>query len=218
MASQAKQVFYVIDPSNISGKWSTVLPGKHIPISDEILDIPSTPSYTTQVPTSYDEVDGDVVHAIQIDYKEEKDLNRTLAEEFRRNQSEILRNQNTRSSMNHERQEVRILIRNQHEIIRNQNARASMNHDRRGAGVEVSFNRRAENARRVIKELPVLKTFKGDDGTANCPICMEEFKKGELIQPFGLCAHEFHSSCLNSWLHGGKTTCPICRQDLLSNV
>lgn len=47
---------------------------------------------------------------------------------------------------------------------------------------------------------------------------MEEFKKGELIQPFGLCAHEFHSSCLNSWLHGGKTTCPVCRQNLLTIV
>ena len=41
------------------------------PLSDESLDIPSTPSYTTQVPTSYDEVDGDVVHAIRIDHEED---------------------------------------------------------------------------------------------------------------------------------------------------
>lgn len=147
-----------------------------------------------------------------------KDLNETPSEESSRNQSETSRNQNVRSSMNHERQEARVLIRNQREIIRSQNAQASMHHDRRGAGIEILFSRRAENARRAIKELPVLKTFKGDDGTASCSICMEEFKKGELIQPFGSCAHEFHSSCLNSWLHGGKTTCPICRQDLLSNV
>ena len=70
MASQAKQVFYVTDPSDISGKWSIVLQGKHIPLSDESLDIPSTPSYTTQVPTSYDEVDGDAVRAIRIDHEE----------------------------------------------------------------------------------------------------------------------------------------------------
>lgn len=108
-------------------------------------------------------------------------------------------------------------IINQPEITRNQNVRASMNHERRGAGVHVSFDRRAEIVRRTIKVLPLLKIFKGDQ-SANCPICMEEFKKGELIQPFGLCAHEFHSSCLNSWLHGGKTTCPVCRQNLLTIV
>ena len=70
MASQAKQVFYVTDPSDISGKWSIVLQRKHIPLSDESLDIPSTPTYTKQVPTSYDEVDGDDVHAIRIDHQE----------------------------------------------------------------------------------------------------------------------------------------------------
>ncbi|CAL5213108.1 unnamed protein product [Lathyrus oleraceus] len=103
---------------------------------------------------------------------------------------------------------------NQSETMRDQNVRASMNHDRPGAGDEVSFDRRAKNVRRTIKVLPLLKTFKGNR-SANCPICMEEFKEGELIQPFGFCAHEFHSSCLNSWLLGGKTTCPICRQKLL---
>ncbi|CAK8570711.1 unnamed protein product [Lathyrus sativus] len=70
VASQANQVFYATDPSDISEKWSIILQRKHIPLSDESLDIPSTPSYTTQVTTSYGEVDGDVVHAIRIDHEE----------------------------------------------------------------------------------------------------------------------------------------------------
>lgn len=107
--------------------------------------------------------------------------------------------------------------RNESEFIRNQSVRASMNHDRRHARVDMSFDTRAEIARRAIRVLPPFKTFKGDQITY-CPICKEEFKKGELIQPFSLCAHEFHSSCLNSWLFGGKTTCPICRQNLSTVV
>lgn len=46
---------------------------------------------------------------------------------------------------------------------------------------------------------------------AECAICLEEFKDGELVQPFPRCEHEFHASCINSWLRGGKTTCPTCR-------
>lgn len=67
MATQAKQVFYVIGPSD--KRWLIVLQLKHIPHSDEnhdlSFDIPSTLSYTTQMPTSYEEVDGDAMHDIR---------------------------------------------------------------------------------------------------------------------------------------------------------
>jgi len=66
----------------------------------------------------------------------------------------------------------------------------------------------------AMRSLPPVKSFDGDQNK-DCPICMEEFEKGELIQSFGVCAHEFHTPCLNSWLLGGKTTCPVCRHDLL---
>jgi hypothetical protein len=66
----------------------------------------------------------------------------------------------------------------------------------------------------IIRSLPPVKSFQ-DEKNMDCPICMEEFKKGELIQPFRVCNHQFHVSCLFSWLHNqGKTTCPVCRQDL----
>jgi hypothetical protein len=66
----------------------------------------------------------------------------------------------------------------------------------------------------IIRSLAPVKSFH-DDENMDCPICMEEFKKGELIQPFGICNHKFHISCIFLWLDSeGKTTCPICRQDL----
>jgi hypothetical protein len=66
----------------------------------------------------------------------------------------------------------------------------------------------------IIRSLPPVRSF-CDDENMDCPICMEAFKKGELIQPFGICNHKFHISCLFLWLgNEGKTTCPICRKNL----
>lgn len=82
--------------------------------------------------------------------------------------------------------------------------------------INMSFGTIAEIARCAIRALPPVKSFDGDKNT-DCPICVDEFTKGEMIQSFGVCGHEFHTACLNSWLLGGKTTCPVCRHDLLSN-
>ncbi|PNY14807.1 RING-H2 finger protein ATL22 [Trifolium pratense] len=81
--------------------------------------------------------------------------------------------------------------------------------------VNMSFNTISEITRLAMRALPPVKNFGGED--MQCPICLEELKAGELVQPFVVCAHEFHTSCLNSWLRGGGTTCPVCRHDLLSN-
>ncbi|TKY70094.1 Receptor-likey region, transmembrane domain- and RING domain-containing protein 2 [Spatholobus suberectus] len=80
-----------------------------------------------------------------------------------------------------------------------------------------SFAPRAYFARLAMRTLPPVICFRAGETTgsnSDCPICMEEFKNGELIQPFGVCVHEFHSACVNSWLLGGKTTCPVCRKEL----
>lgn len=82
------------------------------------------------------------------------------------------------------------------------------------AQVNMSFDTMAEIGGMAIRALPSVKSFDGDE-TMECPICMDEFQKGELIQSFGACAHDFHISCLNSWLLGGKSTCPVCRLDLI---
>jgi len=71
--------------------------------------------------------------------------------------------------------------------------------------------------RLAIKALPPAVSFGEDqtkDSHCDCPICLEEFKHGDFIQPFGVCAHQFHSSCLKSWLLSQKTSCPLCRVEL----
>jgi len=89
-----------------------------------------------------------------------------------------------------------------------------MEHHSREVRVDMPLDTRADIARWAIRALPPVKTFNGEQAS-DCPICKEEYKKGELIQPFTRCAHELHSSCLNTWLFGGKSTCPVCRQYLV---
>ncbi|KAK7331684.1 hypothetical protein VNO80_28421 [Phaseolus coccineus] len=81
-----------------------------------------------------------------------------------------------------------------------------------------SFTPRTTHTYRLaIKALPPAICF-GEDQTkesqSDCSICLEEFKNGDFIQPFGVCLHEFHSSCLKSWLLSQKTSCPLCREEL----
>jgi hypothetical protein len=98
-----------------------------------------------------------------------------------------------------------------------QNSRPIALHEERVHSI--SNNHRFETVKEItrwtiVRSLPPVKSFQ-DEKNMDCPICMEEFKKGELIQPFRVCNHQFHVSCLFSWLHNqGKTTCPVCRQDL----
>lgn len=108
------------------------------------------------------------------------------------------------------------VIYDRHEYeIESQFVTARREHYRQDSHITIPFCTRTHIATWAMRALPPVKSFNGStDQTINCPICMEEFSHGELIQPFGLCSHEFHSLCLNSWIFSGKTTCPICREDL----
>jgi hypothetical protein len=44
----------------------------------------------------------------------------------------------------------------------------------------------------------------------NCPICFAEYGADVKIT---ICAHKFHSSCLNEWLADNET-CPMCRTEI----
>ncbi|CAL5212642.1 unnamed protein product [Lathyrus oleraceus] len=104
------------------------------------------------------------------------------------------------------------ILQEQREFHANQNA-AWSTRVIPNSQMNMAFGTIAEMARWAIRALPPVKVFNGEEAQ-ECPICMEEFEKGILVQSFGVCAHEYHTSCLNSWLLGGKTSCPVCRQDL----
>jgi hypothetical protein len=46
----------------------------------------------------------------------------------------------------------------------------------------------------------------------DCPICTNYILEDELTKT--RCGHIFHNSCLETWLHQPKDTCPVCRGDI----
>ncbi|KAL8510820.1 hypothetical protein ACS0TY_017586 [Phlomoides rotata] len=49
-----------------------------------------------------------------------------------------------------------------------------------------------------------------------CAICLEDFKHEEHLKVLP-CQHDFHASCVNSWLTKWATFCPVCKHDLRTN-
>lgn len=56
---------------------------------------------------------------------------------------------------------------------------------------------------------PVTVDMLGDDGRADCSICMDEVNIGEEVAELP-CHHWFHHQCIAAWL-GEHDTCPHCR-------
>lgn len=70
-------------------------------------------------------------------------------------------------------------------------------------------------SREQVKRLPC-QDFEDDDdqvrsGSVSCPICLEEYTKGEKIMVLPVCGHKFHSKCVGRWLRT-RGDCPICRR------
>ncbi|XP_077218850.1 putative RING-H2 finger protein ATL69 [Tasmannia lanceolata] len=47
-----------------------------------------------------------------------------------------------------------------------------------------------------------------ENGT--CPICLSEYKEGEMLRCIPECKHCFHVGCVDEWLRM-SATCPMCR-------
>lgn len=56
--------------------------------------------------------------------------------------------------------------------------------------------------------LPAGCSADGFASGAPCVICQEELRLGELVRVLP-CAHIFHQPCIDSWLTGANTTCPV---------
>ncbi|KAJ4910290.1 hypothetical protein Rs2_04911 [Raphanus sativus] len=45
----------------------------------------------------------------------------------------------------------------------------------------------------------------------SCRICQDEFDSAEKVRSLRNCAHVFHKTCIDRWIHEDKMTCPLCR-------
>ncbi|EEA24760.1 hypothetical protein TMatcc_007861 [Talaromyces marneffei ATCC 18224] len=60
---------------------------------------------------------------------------------------------------------------------------------------------------------PVATTRDMEVGNNNCPICTDDFVKGQDVRLLP-CNHQFHPDCIDPWLINVSGTCPLCRIDL----
>jgi len=60
---------------------------------------------------------------------------------------------------------------------------------------------------------PEAKTEMPEAGNFSCPICTDDFIKGQDLRVLP-CNHQFHMECIDPWLMNVSGTCPLCRIDL----
>jgi len=51
---------------------------------------------------------------------------------------------------------------------------------------------------------------RGSGTSRKCVVCLMEFADGDELRALPLCAHAFHSDCIDGWLHA-HASCPLCR-------
>ncbi|KAJ8529237.1 hypothetical protein K7X08_036072 [Anisodus acutangulus] len=71
----------------------------------------------------------------------------------------------------------------------------------------------------VINSYPKLVYSKRNSGNGNgndvvCPICLSDYKDGEMLRMMPDCKHYFHVMCLDAWLKL-NASCPVCRNSPL---
>lgn len=70
----------------------------------------------------------------------------------------------------------------------------------------------SEDAIRSLKKQKVDREMLGDDGNAECSICMDNVEIGQEVTVLP-CKHWFHGDCVTSWLKE-HDTCPHCRKPI----
>ena len=86
-----------------------------------------------------------------------------------------------------------------------------MSFEDRMHGNPPASERAMNNLKKVIINEENLNQFKD----ITCNICLDAFKIGNVVRILE-CKHEFHESCIITWLKT-RNTCPVCRFELESN-
>ncbi|CAO3672490.1 unnamed protein product [Umbelopsis vinacea] len=59
----------------------------------------------------------------------------------------------------------------------------------------------------------------GNDGDkrVDCVICLDGFSRGDVLRRLP-CGHEYHRDCIDPWLTKRSASCPLCKQELVSEI
>ncbi|GKV38334.1 hypothetical protein SLEP1_g46256 [Rubroshorea leprosula] len=60
---------------------------------------------------------------------------------------------------------------------------------------------------------PVMSSYTA----GKCAICLENYRKGEVLWVLSRCKHDFHTLCIKEWLRQNNK-CPICRANAFRNI
>lgn len=66
-----------------------------------------------------------------------------------------------------------------------------------------------------IKNIQYKKVKSLDDLPSECPICLEDFKRGEYYRKLE-CNHCFHKKCIDRWFKKDHSECPMCRKKIIT--
>lgn len=54
-------------------------------------------------------------------------------------------------------------------------------------------------------------------GALTCSICTCEYESGDDIRRLNRCRHEFHETCIDTWL-AARNNCPVCRTEVIASI
>mmetsp|Transcript_121818 Transcript_121818/g.211529 ORF Transcript_121818/g.211529 Transcript_121818/m.211529 type:complete len:412 (-) Transcript_121818:1376-2611(-) len=63
-----------------------------------------------------------------------------------------------------------------------------------------------------VQRIPSRQLTCAEDVEAHaiCCICQEDWCAGDVVKTLPDCTHTFHKHCIDRWLTGSKSTCPVC--------
>lgn len=77
-------------------------------------------------------------------------------------------------------------------------------------GMMDAIKKKGKIRKELMRNKPYM--FTKDMEPKECTICLDEFKAKQSIRKLD-CEHEFHKKCIDKWLLGGDSCCPLCRKE-----